>query len=47
MLMRQSLQVGLEGSGEDAQQQFRMFARQYFRQFNRTPFGMSRSVGAC
>ena len=38
----QVVQVEVHGSGAAAQQQFRAFARTYFTQFTRTPFGMLR-----
>jgi hypothetical protein len=40
------VQLELHGDAADAESQMRAFARAYFRQFTRTPFGMMRLVCA-
>lgn len=39
------VQVDISQEPAKAEQEFRMFAKTYFKQFNRTPFGMARQVG--
>ncbi|KAI7837662.1 hypothetical protein COHA_008524 [Chlorella ohadii] len=38
----EAVQVNLQGDPQDAERQFRAFAKTYFSQFRKTPFGMLR-----
>jgi hypothetical protein len=40
------VQLDISAEPQAAQQEFRRFAQTYFKQFNKTPFGMARQVGA-